>query len=369
VNLIDSSKIAAGNRSITFNYASNNLSSPERIRFRYRLEGVDQGWSNVVASRQVVYSHLGPGPYRFRVIASDSDGLWNGPELAFPFVIEPEFWQTWWFRASFLSAFLLAIAGVYRLRMYQLTQHLNALFKERLEERTRIAQELHDTLLQGFISASMQLDVAEDQLPEDSPAKPVLRNLLELMRRVTEEGRSTLRGLRTPAPDSRNLELAFARIRQEFAVNDKIDFRVIAQHSSRPLRPLIRDEAYRIGREAVVNSLLHARANTIEVEVEYASGYFRVLVRDDGCGIDPQLLHKGREGHWGLSGMRTRSESIGASLKLRSRVGSGTEVELTVPSAIAFEGPSRRPASRWLRWLSREQFDPSADNERKRGSK
>jgi signal transduction histidine kinase/ligand-binding sensor domain-containing protein len=369
VNLKDPLKFAAGSQSISFNYASTSLSMPELVRFRYKLDGYGQGWSDIVASRQITYSHLGPGPYLFHIVASSREGLWNGPETTVPFVIEPAFWQTRWFRALFAGVCALVIVALYRLRMYHLTRQLNLRFQERLAERTRIAQELHDTLLQGFVSASMQLDVAEDQLPNDSPAKPVLRRILQLMGRVTEEGRSALRGLRTADNDSRDLEIAFSRMRQELAIDEKIGYRVITHSDRRPLRPAIRDEVYRIGREALVNAFLHAKANTVEVEVEYATRYLRIMVRDDGCGIDPQVLDAGRQGHWGLPGMRERSEGIGASLKLRSRVGAGTEVELTVPSAIAFEGQSHRPVSRWFTWLSREKFEPGSSGEKKREQK
>ena len=362
-------KLAAGVQNITFDYAGTNLAVPERIRFRYKLDGFDKGWNDIVASRQIAYRNLGPGSYRFSIVASNSEGLWNGPETTIPFIIEPAFWQTWWFRVLCGVACSLVIIALYRLRMYQLTRQLNMRFQERLAERTRIAQELHDTLLQGVLSASLQLDVAEDQLPDDSPAKPLLKRSLQLMGKVTEEGRNTLRGLRSPDADSGSLEIAFSRMRQEFTIDGKSGYRVIANNLTRPVRPMIRDEVYRIGREAVVNAFLHARANSIEVEVEYASRYLRVLVRDDGRGIDAQVLHSGREGHWGLPGMRERSESIGASLKLRSRVGAGTEVELTVPSAIAFESNAHNPMPRWLSWLNRERFGAPAKDKGKQVKK
>jgi signal transduction histidine kinase/ligand-binding sensor domain-containing protein len=369
VDLKNSMKLPSGNQSVVINYASTSLSAPERVRFRYKLDGSGWGWSDIVASRQVVYSHLSPASYRFIVVASSSEGLWNGPETIVPFTIKPAFWQTRWFEALCLVALAAAVVALYRLRMYQLTRQLNVRFQERLSERTRIAQELHDTLLQGFVSASMQLDVAEDQLPDDSPTKPVLKRVLQLMGRVTEEGRNALLGLRTPENESRDIELAFSRIRQELAIDEKTGFRVIAHSVTRPLRPVIRDEVYRIGREALVNAFLHAKANTVEVEVEYASRYLRILVRDDGCGINPQVLDAGREGHWGLPGMRERSEGIGASLRLRSRIGAGTEVELTVPSAIAFESQPLSPVSQWLAWLNREKFEPESGGERKRKRK
>jgi signal transduction histidine kinase/streptogramin lyase len=357
INLKDSSKIAAGTHSITFKYESTNLSAPERVRFRYRLDGSDQGWSDSVAWRQVIYSNLGPGSYRFHVLASNAEGLWNDPETIVPFSIAPSYWQTSWFRALFLSGCVLTIVALYRLRMHQLTQSLNARFQERIAERTRIAQELHDTLLQGFLSASMQLDVAEDQIADDSPGKPLVGRVLRMMAHVIEEGRNALQGLRSPEAEGSNLETAFSRMRQEFSTEEKIGYRVIAQSAARPLRPLIRDEVYRIGREALANAFLHAKAKSIEVELEYGERYLRILVRDDGCGIDPQVLQAGRGGHWGLPGMRERSEGIGASLKLRSRVGAGTEIELIVPSGIAFEGQSRGRISKGIAWLKHRNFE------------
>ena len=300
--------------------------------------------------RQVVFNNLNPGSYRFRVVASDALGLWSGPETTFPFVIEPAFWQTWWFRVLCFSGCVLAIIGLYHLRMIQLTRRLNVLFQERLAERTRIAQELHDTLLQGVFSASLQLDVVHEQLPDGSPGKPLLSRVLDLMQQVTQEGRNALHGLRSTENDSLGLEQSFSRVRQELFDDKKIGYRVTVHGISRPIRPMIRDEVYRIGREALVNAFLHADASNVKVEVEYASRYLLVLVRDDGRGMDSEVVQSGRERHWGLIGMRERSERLGASLKLRSRVGSGTEVELIVPGVIAFEDQPGS-ISRWRRWI------------------
>ena len=354
-------KIAAGGRSITFNYVGTSLSAPEKVFYRYKLDGSSQGWSNIVALRQVVFTNLDPGSYRFRVVASNGLGLWDGPETIFPFAIEPAFWQTWWFRVLCFSACVILIMAFYRLRMLQLTHRLNSLFQERLDERTRIAQELHDTLLQGVLSASMQLDVAQDRLPDNSPAKPLLRRVLELMQQVTEEGRGALRGLRSTEMDSLSLEQSLSRVPQELFVDEKTSYRVIVQGATRRIRPVIRDEAYRISRESVVNAFLHAHANTVEVEVEYASRYLQVLVRDDGRGIDPKVLQSGREGHWGLVGMQERSKRIGAILKLRSRIGTGTEVELTIPAVLAFEGQPSSSMSRFPRWTGRKKFQTAAE--------
>jgi len=233
---------------------------------------------------------------------------------------------------------MLATFAFFRLRLRQVTARLNVRFEERLAERTRIAQELHDTLLQGFLSASMQLDVAADQLPANLPEKPQISRVLELMGQVIEEGRNAVRGLRSPAggapPD---LEDAFSTVPKELGLDEHIGFRVVAEGRKRPLHPVIRDEVYRIGREALVNAFRHSRAKHIEVEVEYAASQFRVLVRDDGRGIDPRVLESGRDGHWGLPGMRERAEAIEGRLMVWSRAASGTEIELSVPSHVAFQ--------------------------------
>jgi signal transduction histidine kinase len=243
------------------------------------------------------------------------------------------------------------ILAYYRLRMRQLAKRLNLRFEERLAERTRIAQELHDTLLQGFLSASMQVHVAADSLPTGSPAKPTLTRALQLMRQVIEEGRNAVRGLRSSSSISLNLEQAFSLVKQEFVPDEKsngqIGYKVIVEGEQRPLHPLLRDDIYRIGREAVINAFRHSRAHNIEVELKYTPSQLHVLVRDDGCGIEPQILKSGRDGHWGLSGMRERAEQIGGRFHVYSRPAAGTEVELTVPGHIAFQSGSRR-VSRWF---------------------
>jgi ligand-binding sensor domain-containing protein len=337
-------RVSSGHQRVTVTFAGLSLAAPERVRFRYRLDGFDHGWSEPVSARQAVYTNLAPGPYVFRVTASNSDGEWHGREATIRFEVEPAYWQTTWVRVSVLA--LVAAAGwaLYRLRLVQVASRLNLRFEERLGERTRIAQELHDTLLQGFVSASMQLHVAAEKLPPDSPAKPSLVHVLALMGQVVEEGRNAVRGLRSAPAGGDDLEQAFCRIPGEFAADDAVAFRVLVEGAPRPLHPLIRDDVYRIGREALVNAFRHARAARVEVELEFAAGHVRLLVRDDGCGIDDQVLRSGREGHWGLSGMRERAERIGARLEVWSRAAAGTEVALVVPNHVAFQQPP--PAGR-----------------------
>ena len=222
--------------------------------------------------------------------------------------------------------------------------------QEALTERTRIAQELHDTLLQGFFAVSMQIQAAVDHLPADCAAKARFSDILQLLDRVLEQGRCAVQGLRSPNERITSLGKAFAGVQNDLGFSSGVGFRVVVHGKERELRPGLRDEVYRIGREAIVNAWRHSRARHIEVDVEYRSTELRIAVRDDGCGIDPQELKWGRNGHWGLQGMRERAERIGARLRLLSKVALGTEVELCVPSRVAFEQSEVR--GRLLNWIS-----------------
>jgi signal transduction histidine kinase/ligand-binding sensor domain-containing protein len=358
----ESIRIPSGRRRVTVGYTGLSLSVPERVRFRYRLDGFDRDWSAPVRDRHAVYTNLAPGEYVFRVTASNSDGLWNGAEATMRFAVAPMIWQTAWFRFSALLLGLAGVWGIYRLRVLQVARRLNLRFEERLAERTRIAQELHDTLLQGFLSASMQLHVAAESLPQGSPAKASLEGVLVLMRRVIEEGRSALRGLRSATSTPDDLAQAFAGIQQEFAVPGQAEYRVIVEGQPRALAPLIRDEVYRITREAIVNAFRHSGAARVELELQYTPGGLKMLVRDDGRGIDPQVLNTGSDGHWGLPGMRERAERIGARLKVSTRLAAGTEVELSVPGAVAFGHHAPGRGRGWLARLSRRRLPARTDD-------
>jgi len=338
-------------RRIIIGYAGLSLSSPERIRFRYRLDGFDRDWSEPVAGREAVYTNLGPGDYTFRVMASNPDGAWSGEEASIQLGVQPAIWQMVSFRLCVGLAAIATVGILYRRRLQQLAFQLNLRFEERLAERTRIAQELHDTLLQGFLSASMQLHVAADSIPDQSQAKPQINRVLDLMGQVIEEGRNAVRGLRSFRSQSLDIEEAFSTIQDEIG-DRKIEYQVVSTGDQLPLHPILRDEVYRIGREAILNAFQHSGARKIEVNIDYARGRLRVAVRDDGTGIDEAVLTGGREGHWGLSGMRERAERIGAQIHVWSSSSAGTEMQLDVPGHIAFRESERPGNGGWLAKLT-----------------
>ncbi|HET6841320.1 MAG TPA: two-component regulator propeller domain-containing protein [Candidatus Angelobacter sp.] len=341
-------ELAPGSHRLELHYTALDLSSPQKLSFKYILEGFDPDWIDAGQQRTAYYANLSPGHYRFRVMARNRDGIWSETVSPLELHVQPHYYQTLWFHLL-EGGLVLGLGFVaYWLRVRQVTARLDAQFRERLSERTRIAQDLHDTLLQGFISASMQLHVANDQLPADSPAKALVGRVLELMRQVNEEGRNALRGIRSSGPDAYDLEAAFSKITREPGCTQQADFRITVEGEPQPLRPAVCDEVYRIGHEALLNAFRHSHASNIEVELEYKSSHLRVLIRDDGVGIDPQILCTGREGHWGLSGMHERVGKIGGKIRILSRAPGGTEIELLVPGSVAFESRPSNGAAKWF---------------------
>lgn len=350
--------LPSATRSITFRYTGTGLGMPQRIRFRYILQGLDQTWSTDASLRQVTYSHLPPGPYTFRIMGSNALGMWKGQDAHITFRVQPAIWQTWY--AQTLAVLLAAgtVVVLYRFRVHKVEEQLNRRFQDRLAERTRIAQDLHDTLLQGVISASMQLDVAQEDVPDNSPAKPKLGRILRLMGQVTEEGRAALRGLRSDQ-SATSLEEQFTQLIRNLPPSENSELLIHVQGNSSPLKPEVSDEVCRIGREACMNAASHSKGERIEVLLDYGIRSFRLTVKDNGCGIAPEVLRNGREGHWGLAGMRERARAIGSVLKIRTRTPGGTEVILSVPGSIAYaSGNLKRmqwPHRLWKRYPKPER--------------
>jgi len=337
-------------REIEIDYTAISLAVPQKVQFRYQLEGHDPGWEDAETRRAAFYNDLRPGHYRFRVIACNNDGVWNEAGATLDFTILPAYFQTTWFLVLCCAAIAGMLWLLYSLRLRQLATRMQTRLEERLEEREAIARDLHDTLLQGFFSAAMQLDVANDRIPADSPAKPLVERVIELMKQVGQQGRAAIRSLRSPERDPHDLEQAFSEIREEFSSSPQIDYRVVVEGAPRRLHAAIWDDIFRIGREAIINAFRHSGASKIEVDLEYTGRNLRVLVRDDGCGIDAEVAQTGREGHWGLSGMRERAEKMGAKLVVLSRADAGTEVQLSIPGSVAFESA---PSAGWSKWFTR----------------
>jgi ligand-binding sensor domain-containing protein/signal transduction histidine kinase len=354
VNLAAFVQIPPSPRRIVFEYTGLNLAEPGRIRFRYFLEGFDGGWSQPVAAREAVYTNLGPGSYRFRLIASDRE-LWNGPETAIVLDVAPAYYQTTWFHTLCAVAFVALLWAVYQLRLHQLGRRFNMMLEERVGERTRIARELHDTLLQTFQGLLMRFQAVSNELEEGEP-KQELGEAIDQATRAITEGRDAVQGLRSSVAETNDLAAAIGNLEKELAEADSRppEFTMQVEGAQRGLHPLLRDEVYRVAGEALRNAFRHADARRIEIEIRYDERQFRLRVRDNGKGMDPNLMvGNGRAGHFGLRGMRERAERAGGTLTVWSEIESGTEVELRIPAAHAY---ARVRPPRHRGWLAEKIF-------------
>ncbi len=331
---------------VVFNFIGVSLAVPGRVRYRYILDGYDRDWSQPTESREAAYTNLPPARYTFRVMASNSEGLWNGAPASVALEVEPQLSETWWFRVTGLCAAAAAIFAGFRYRIARAHAAINLRFEERVRERSRIARELHDTLLQSFQGLMLRLQVVDDLLPPGK-AKEQLEQSLERGDQAIAEGRNAVHNLRsTPSSD---LAHALQGAADELVCEGSPTFGLVVEGSARDLDPILRDEVYRIACECLRNAFKHAGAKSIEAELTYGERLFRLRVRDDGCGIPPEIQQAGRSGHYGLSGIRERARQTGCKLDIWSSAGSGTEIELTVPGSIAYsksEGRFRLPLFR-----------------------
>jgi signal transduction histidine kinase/ligand-binding sensor domain-containing protein len=333
---------------VRIEYTALSLSMPERVRFRYRLEGVDSDWQDAGTRRAAYYTRIPPGHFRFQVIASNNDGVWNETGAVATIVVPPAFFQTTWFLALCLCAAFGLLWVAYTLRLRQLSTQMYGRLEERVAERTRIARELHDTLLQSFQGLMLRIQVIDDLLPEGK-AKDQLELILDRGDRAIAEGRKAVYDLRSQATSTNDLDQAINSLGEELAAQHSATFHLLVEGAARNLNPTIRDEVYRITREGLRNAFSHAHAHHIETEIAYGQRTFRVRVRDDGGGIQSETLHDGRPGHFGLPGMRERAGQLGGQLDIWSKPGVGTEVELTVAGSVAYGTSLRRPLFRWFR--------------------
>jgi signal transduction histidine kinase/ligand-binding sensor domain-containing protein len=337
---IDNLEVGPHVRDLQIDYTSPTFSIPQKVTFRYKLEGYDDDWREAGPRRQAFYTDVPPGKYAFRVIAANSDGVWNERAARLDFSVAPAYYETNWFRALCAMLLLLLAWAGYRLRVRQLHRQFEMTLDARVAERTRIARDLHDTLLQSFHGLLLRFQTAFNLLP-DRPAesKQVLASAIDQAAGAITEGRDAVQGLRASATEVNDLADSIRALGEELAGEDaaEVFLRVEVQGTPRALHPIVRDEVFRIAGEALRNAFRHAAAKQIEVELRYDERQLRVRVRDDGRGIDSEVLRgEGREGHFGLRGMRERAKLAGGKLTVWSGLGTGTEVELSIPAPHAY---------------------------------
>jgi signal transduction histidine kinase/ligand-binding sensor domain-containing protein len=344
-----SSKITLRHEQSVFRlqFAALDFTAPQKNRYAYKLEGFDQNWQYADAKRRfATYTNLNPGGYTFRLKASNNDGVWNEQGVSLQIRILPPWWDTLWFRALCGAAFLAMIWGIHELRVRQLAAQFDMRLEERVGERTRIARDLHDTLLQSFQGLLLQFKAVSYRL-QPGEIKSALDSAIGDASQAITEGRDTVQGLRASTIPKNDLAVAIRAFGDQLAssANNQpaVSFEVVVEGRRKRKPPFLRDEVYRIATEALRNAFRHAQADKIEVDLEYGDKEFTLRVRDNGRGIDRDVLSSdGRKGHFGLHGMRERAKVAGGELAIWSAVDSGTEIELTIPASRAYTTSARR---------------------------
>src|SRR6185503_11694931 len=340
-------------RNLAIDYTALSLAAPEKVRFRYMLEGQDPDWKEIVNDRQIQYTNLAPGSYRFRVMASNNSGVWNETGDTLSFSIAPAYYQTPWFAALLVIATAALLWEAYRLRVAHIARQFERTLDARVSERTRIARDLHDTLLQSFHGLLLRFQTVSYLLSEHpADAKQTLDGAIQQAATAITEGRDAVQGLRKSTVERNDLAVAIRTLGDQLASQSAVDrpptFNVAVEGQPRDLHPIVRDEIYKIAAEALRNTFRHAHATKVEVEIHYDDEQFRLRVRDNGAGMDPKVLaNDGVDGHYGLRGMPERAALIGGKLVVWSEVGAGTEVELRVPASTVYATLARRS------WASR----------------
>ena len=322
-------------RDLEIDYTALSFVAPHKVRFRYKLEGHDTKWQEPGTRRQAFYNDLRPGKYRFRVIACNNDGLWNEEGAVLDFSIAPTWYQTNLFLCFCVATGVLIVWVLYGLRTRQLARTINARFDERLADRTRLARELHDTFLQTIQGSKLVVDDALKKSGDYDRMQRAMKQLSVWLDQAVHEGRATLNSLRTSTTHGNDLAEALGRATEECRMQGSMEVSFLVVGDPGEMSPIVRDEVYRIGYEAIRNACTHSAGSRLEVELQYRQD-LALCVRDDGKGIEPEILSKGKDSHFGLRGMRERATRIRSILDIRSSPDSGTTIQLTVPGGIAF---------------------------------
>jgi signal transduction histidine kinase len=317
--------IPPGHDRLSFEYTGITFISPQRVRFRYMLEGFDHNWVEAGTRRAAYYTSLPPGRYRFRVTARANDGTWNRNEASAGFRLLPHFYQTYWFYLLLATAAGLSVYAFYRWRVSQMAAQFEAV----LAERNRIAREIHDTLAQGFVAVSLQLELISRKL-ENGPdnVRNLVKQTKEMVQSGLEEARRSIWELRSHGSEAGDFRARLSKMATEVTQRSglKVQFQVLGTY--RALPDDVESELLKIGQEAVTNVVRHAKAQQVKIDLAYEGKKVRMTIADDGRGFAGAVNSSGPDGHFGLRGMRERAAQIGAELNVKSRPGEGTEVDV-----------------------------------------
>jgi signal transduction histidine kinase len=307
-------------------YTGVSLMVPERVQFRYRMENLDSHWIDAGTRRNKDYTNLRPGHYKFQVIASNNDGLWNGTGASIALRVDPYFYQTTWFLALCLTSLALAIWCAHLLRVRSVVSRIELISAERV----RFSRELHDSLLQGFSGVVYLLEAAARQF-DAAPdlSKQRLERALDQADQSLREARQMIVSMRIPALDNSTLPEALRAITTDMMAELPLEFQFELKGRVHQGPYDVEANLFLIAREAVTNALNHSEAKRIRLEMFYSPKQLRITIQDDGTGFDTAMA-MAKAGHWGFRGMRERARQIGAELNVTTAPGSGTTIEVVV---------------------------------------
>ena len=351
VDLKNSITLPPHTHRIEINYSGLSLTDPRKVTFRYRLIGFDSQWSQASTRRFSTYTNLPPGKYRFEVMAANEDGVWNEIPDTLAFTLSPAIYQTKYFLALCIVALMLASILLFRLRIRSAADRLRLRFEERLNERARVAQDLHDNLLQEVMGISLQLEIADELTPPTAAGKPILKRALQLSESALTHGRGSLTTLRTTTLSRQDILQALTLAATVFSEERQRAIQYSTNGTELPVRAGVGEEIIQIGREALRNALQHTHG-TVRVGIRYAASRFCLVVEDEGHGISPTIMESGIPGHFGMKGMRERAARIASKLTIESMARGGTHVQLSVPARMAYSGLDTAP-SVWTRFMTR----------------
>jgi signal transduction histidine kinase/ligand-binding sensor domain-containing protein len=327
---------------LSIQYLGVNLADPRRVTYRYKLEGLDPDWLDVGHRTEAIYTHPHPGHYTFHVMASNGDGVWNGPVASASFTVLPRYYQTKWFVLVSLASAMLMLWVAYVCRFRFASRAIRQRAEERADERIRIARELHDTLLQGVQGLLLTFHVASQKVPPEHESKQALERALATAEQIIVEGRDRVSRLRSEQLTDSELKPSIERFAAELNGTASVDVTVERLGGNDALDVAVVEEIFCIAREALTNAFRHAEASRILVELDYQTRQFRFTCRDNGRGFDVGVVQaRQTNGHWGLRGMAERAARIGGKFSNVSSPGKGTEIKLSVPARRAYAHTNR----------------------------
>jgi signal transduction histidine kinase/ligand-binding sensor domain-containing protein len=332
-------RVPAGSRTLRVEYFGSNLTAPEKVRYKYKLDGVDEDWQDVGHRTEAVYTRLRPGYYSFHVLATNGEGVWSQP-IGLSIRVLPVFYQTTWFLALCCFAAIVLVVLVFRLRLNSLARTLRDRAEERANERIRIARDLHDTLLQGFQGLMLSFHVAVQAVPKDTRARELLEASLTKADRLVREGRDRVSRLRSESLEGVSLPEALKALGDELNTDHTLRFEVRITQTEIEIKPHVKDELFCIAREAVTNSFHHGGATTIGAALDYGKRALTMICYDDGCGIAPDIIESAPRLHYGMVGMQERARKIGATYSCESTPDKGTKVIVGIPASRVYVRPT-----------------------------